>query len=115
MSPSLSLLAMAAPQGQDSAQSPFGFIGMILLFFAVMYVMSIRPQQRKEKERKAMLAELKKGDRVLFAGGLIGTVAQIKDKTAKIQVADNVRMEVARGAITAKIEDDADLEETPAA
>jgi len=115
MSTLLSSLAMAAPQGQQSSQSPFGFIGMILLFFGIMYVMTIRPQQRKEKERKAMLAELKKGDRVLFAGGLIGDIAQISEKTAKIKVADNVRMEVARGAITAKIEDDADLEDTPAA
>jgi len=115
MSHVYTLLAMGAPQGQEPGQSPFGFIGMILLFFAVMYVMSIRPQQRKEKERKAMLAELKKGDRVLFAGGLIGDIAQISDKTAKISVADNVRLEVARGAITAKIEDDADIEETPAA
>ena len=115
MSPFFTVLAMGAPQGQDAGQSPFGFIGMILLFFAVMYVMSIRPQQRKEKERKAMLAELKKGDKVLFAGGLIGDIAQISDKTAKITVADNVRLEVARGAITAKIEDEADIEETPAA
>jgi preprotein translocase subunit YajC len=115
MSSFFSVFAMAAPQGQDSGQSPFGFLGMILLFFAVMYVMSIRPQQRKEKERKAMLAELKKGDRVLFAGGLIGEIAQISDKTAKIKVADNVRMEVARGAITAKIDTESDLEEPPAA
>jgi len=115
MSSLFSLLAMGAPQGQEPGQSPFGFIGMILLFFGVMYVMSIRPQQRKEKERKAMLAELKKGDKVLFAGGLLGTIAQISDKTAKIEVADKVRLEVARGAITAKVEDDADLEDTPAA
>jgi preprotein translocase subunit YajC len=115
MTPLFSFIAMAAPQGQSSSQSPFGFVGMILLFFGVMYVMTIRPQQRKEKERRAMLAELKKGDKVLFAGGLIGDIAQITDKTAKIKIAENTRVEVARGAITAKVEDDADLEETPAA
>jgi len=115
MSSLLSVLAMAGPQGQDSQQSPFGFMGMMILFFVIMYVMMIRPQQRKEKERKAMLAELKKGDRVLFAGGLIGHIAQISEKTAKIKVADNLRLEVARGAITAKIENDGDLDETPAA
>jgi preprotein translocase subunit YajC len=105
-----SLLAMAGSQGQPS-QSPFGMIGMIALFFAVMYVMTIRPQQRKEKERQAMLNELKKGDRVLFAGGLIGEIAQITEKTAKIKVADNTRLEVARGSIRAKIDGDMDLEE----
>jgi len=81
----------------------------MVLFFAIMYVMMIRPQQRKEKERKAMLAELKKGDKVLFAGGLIGTIAQINDKTAKIKVADNMRLDVARGAITAVINGDEDV------
>jgi preprotein translocase subunit YajC len=101
--------AMAAPQGQDSQQSPYGFMGMMVLFFVIMYVMMIRPQQRKEKERKAMLAELKKGDKVLFAGGLIGSIAQISDKTAKIKVADNVRLDVARGAITAIINDEDDV------
>lgn len=101
--------AMAAPQGQNAQQSPFGFVGMMVLFFAIMYVMMIRPQQRKEKERKAMLAELKKGDKVLFAGGLIGSIAQIGEKTAKIKVADNVRLDVARGAITAVITGDEDV------
>jgi preprotein translocase subunit YajC len=102
-------IAMAAPQGQSSQQSPFGFVGMMVLFFGIMYVMMIRPQQRKEKERKAMLAELKKGDKVLFAGGLIGTIAQINDKTAKIKVADNMKLDVARGAITAVITSDEDV------
>ncbi|MEX2608014.1 MAG: preprotein translocase subunit YajC [Kiritimatiellia bacterium] len=101
--------AMAAPQGTDSPQSPYGFMGMMVLFFVIMYVMMIRPQQRKEKERKAMLAELKKGDKVLFAGGLIGSIAQIGDKTAKIKVSDNVRLDVARGAITAIITDEDDV------
>lgn len=104
-----SFFAMAAQQGANSQQSPYGFMGMMVLFFVIMYVMMIRPQQRKEKERKAMLAELKKGDKVLFAGGLIGSIAQISDKTAKIKVADNVRLDVARGAITAIITDEDDV------
>lgn len=103
------LIAMAAPQGQSSQQSPFGMVGMMVLFFVIMYVMMIRPQQRKEKERKAMLAELKKGDKVLFAGGLIGTIGQINDKTAKIKIAENVRLDVARGSITAIISGDEDV------
>ncbi len=104
-----SFFAMGAPQGTDSQQSPYGFMGMMVLFFIIFYMMTIRPQQRKEKERKAMLAELKKGDKVLFAGGLIGSIAQINDKAAKIKVADNVRLDVARGAITAIITDEDDV------
>jgi len=103
------LFAMTAPPGQESSQSPVSFFIMMILFFGIMYVMMIRPQQRKEKERRAMLAELKKGDKVLFAGGLIGVIAQIDTKTAKIKVADNLRLEVARGAITAVITDEDEL------
>lgn len=102
-------IAMGPPAGQESQQSPVSFFVMMLIFFGIMYVMMIRPQQRKEKARRAMLEELKKGDKVLFAGGLIGVIAQIDDKTAKIKVADNLRLEVARGAISAVITDEDEL------
>ena len=101
--------AMGAPAGPESQQSPISFFVMMILFFGIMYVMMIRPQQRKEKERRAMLEQLKKGDKVLFAGGLIGVVAQIDGKTAKIKVSENLRLEVARGAITAVITDEDEL------
>jgi len=114
MNPILNLIAMAG-QGQGTQQSPFGFVGMMILFAGVMYVMMIRPQQRKDKTRRAMLAELKKGDKVLFAGGLIGTIASINDKTAKIKVADNVRLDVARGAITSIVNSDEDVTDSAAA
>lgn len=106
-----SFIAMGPPPGQESQQSPISFFVMMLIFFGIMYVMMIRPQQRKEKARRAMLEELKKGDKVLFAGGLIGVIAQIDAKTAKIKVADNLRLEVARGAISAVITDEDELTE----
>jgi preprotein translocase subunit YajC len=93
-------LAMAPASGQ-SQQSPMHFMVMMGLFFAILYVMMIRPQQRKEKERKAMLANVKKGDRVLFSGGILGEVVQTEEKTLKIKIADNVRVEVTRGAVYA--------------
>ncbi|WFB36515.1 preprotein translocase subunit YajC [Kiritimatiellota bacterium B12222] len=105
-------IAMGGPQGADSQQSPLGMVVPMVLFFGIMYVMMIRPQQRKEKERKAMLNELKKGDKVLFAGGLIGTIAQINEKTANIKVAEGVRLDVARGGITAIITDDEDVNDS---
>jgi len=104
-------IAMAPPAGQQSSQSPVGTIVMIVLFFGIMYVMMIRPQQRKDKERREMLSQIKKGDRVLFAGGLIGEVAQLDEKTAKIKVADNLRLEVARGSITAVLTGEDDLQD----
>jgi preprotein translocase subunit YajC len=112
-----SFLAMAPASGQAQSQSPFSMVGMMVLFFLIMYVMMIRPQQRKEKERRAMLDAMKKGDRVLFAGGLIGSIAQIDGKIVKIKVADNLRLDVARGAITAILTGDDDVGDgtTPAA
>ena len=69
---------------------------MIVLF----YFMLIRPQKRREKERQALLAAVKTGDRVLFAGGLLGTVANVKEKTLVIKIADGVKVEVLRGAVS---------------
>jgi preprotein translocase subunit YajC len=101
-----SLFVAMAPASGQSQQSAFGFPGMMLIFFAILYVMMIRPQQRKEKERRALLANVKKGDRVLFSGGIVGEVVQTEEKTLKIKIADNVRVEVARGAINAVLAKD---------
>jgi len=68
--------------------------------FGLFYFMMIRPQQRKEKERLRMIAELRAGQRVVFAGGLIGTIAEARDTTFLIEIAPKVSVEVARAAVT---------------
>lgn len=105
-------IAMAPPAG-ESGQSPFGFTMMMFLFLAIMYVMMIRPQMRKEKERKSMLETMKKGDKVLLSGGIIGQIAQIDGKVVKVKVADNVRLEVVRGGISTILAEDEDLDNAP--
>ena len=101
----LSVAAAAAPAAPGGGSGGFGgmLIPMILIF-AVFYFMMIRPQQRKEKERRAMIDSLKTGERVLFSGGIIGTVSNVKDSTFVIKVADNVKIEVARGAVSRVLE-----------
>lgn len=97
----VSLLPMAA------AAPSKGLMDMMIpmaAIFGIMYFMLIRPQQRKEKERKALIENLKSGTRVLFCGGIIGTITNVKDATFIIKVADNVKIEVARGAVTRVIE-----------
>lgn len=106
------LIAMAPPSG-EAGQSPFGFTMMMFLFLAIMYVMMIRPQMRKEKERKAMLEQMKKGDKVLLSGGIIGQIAQIDGKIVKVKVADNVRLEVVKGGISMILSEDEDLDNAP--
>ncbi|MEM7396538.1 MAG: preprotein translocase subunit YajC [Verrucomicrobiota bacterium] len=86
-------------------------IGYFILMILIMYFILIRPQQRKEKERRALLASVKSGDRVLFGGGILGTVTNVKEKILTIRVAEKTKIEVARGAVTqvlAKDEEPAD-------
>lgn len=88
--------ASAAPAQQGSGWS---MLVPMLLIFAIFYFMMIRPQQRKEKERRKMIDELRAGARVVFAGGLIGTVKEANEKTFKIEISNGVVVEVARGSV----------------
>lgn len=92
--------AMAAPSGQGGSDfnTLMGFLPMILIF-AVFYFLLIRPQQKKAREHKAMLENLKKGDSVLTQGGIFGKVVGISDQVVTLEVADKVRIRVSRGHI----------------
>ena len=92
----------AAPATAPATQSAGGGMSMfvpMLLIFALFYFMMIKPQQRKEKERRQMIADLRADARVVFAGGLIGTIVEAKETTFKIKIADGVVVEVARNAV----------------
>ena len=71
----------------------------MVLFMAIIYFAMLRPQQRKEKERRKMIETLRAGQRVLFAGGFIGTISEAREHTFMIEVARGVAVEVARGAV----------------
>ena len=58
----------------------------------------------REKERQALLASVKTGDRVLFAGGFLGTVSNVKEKTLTVKIAEGVKVEIARGAVAQVLE-----------
>ena len=84
------------------AQQPGG-MGMLvpmLLILARFYFMMIRPQQRKEKERRKMIEELRAGARVVFAGGFIGTIKEAREKTFLIEIAPGVSIEIARESVS---------------
>ena len=102
------LFAQAAQEAAKPAAQQGGGMGMLvpmLLIFAIFYFMMIRPQQRKEKERRKMIEELRAGARVVFAGGLIGTIREAKDKTFMIEIAPGVSVEVARSSVVGVAED----------
>ncbi len=74
----------------------------LVLIFGVFYFLLIRPQQTRQKEMKAMLAALRRGDRVVTAGGILGTVQRVKEGADEVEVdiAPNVRVTVMRDTIT---------------
>lgn len=97
------LLAMAPPSDGGGGG---GFISTIIMFgaiFLIFYFMIIRPQQKRAKERDKLLSNLQKGDKVVTSGGLHGVIAGLDEKTALIQVAENVKMKFERSAITTVI------------
>ncbi|MCX6993386.1 MAG: preprotein translocase subunit YajC [Kiritimatiellaeota bacterium] len=95
--------------GQQAQSSPVMMIGWLVIMVGLFYFMMIRPQQRKEKERRALIAGVKSGDRVVFGGGLIGTVANIKETVLVVKVAENTKLEVLRSSVTRVIQKDEDL------
>ncbi len=88
--------ATPAPQPQ---QSGFGMFVPMLIILALFYFMMIRPQQRKEKERRKMIDELKAGKKVVFAGGIFGTIVEATEKTFTVETASGVKMEILRACV----------------
>ena len=98
-------LAQSAPASGAPA-SPFGqglqsFVP-ILLIFGVLFLLVIRPQQKKAKQLQQMLSELKPGDVVVTQGGIIGKITGIRDIEVTLEVQQGVRLKVLRSAITNK-------------
>jgi preprotein translocase subunit YajC len=103
MSLLLFTIAEAAPAAAPKG-SPLQFPIMMLLLFGVMYFMMIRPQRRREKDRKAMIAAVKTGDRVLLTSGILGQVSNVKDTTLVVRIADSTKVEVVKAAISQVLE-----------
>ena len=88
----LLLLALRQRRPQRSDIGPLALV-------AIMYFLMIRPQMKRAKEHRAMLEALSKGDEVLTNGGLAGVVTDIGDNFITIEVAENVRIRVQKGAV----------------
>jgi preprotein translocase subunit YajC len=76
-----------------------GPIPMLVLMFVIFYFLLIRPQQKKAKAHKAMLGNIKKGDKILTNGGIFGRVTGLDDQTLTLEIAPQVRIKVSRGHI----------------
>jgi preprotein translocase subunit YajC len=72
---------------------------MMVVIFAIFYFILIRPQQKKMKEHKKMVAELKKGDRIVTAGGIYGTVENTTTETLTVKIAEGVKVKITRSSV----------------
>ena len=93
------LMMVAQAEGGGGMGGMGGMLLPMVLIFGIMYFMMIRPQQRKEKERQKTISELRAGERIMFSGGLIGTVTEVRQHTFMVEVANKVNIEIARGAV----------------
>ena len=91
-------IADAHAQGGGGGDPTFSFI-MLIALFAVFYFVLIRPQSKRQKEHKAMVASLSKGDEVVTNGGLLGKITNVGDSFVTIEVADGLKVKVQRMAV----------------
>jgi preprotein translocase subunit YajC len=92
--------AFAQTAGAGAGSAFASFIPLILIF-AIMYFLLIRPQQKKMKEHKAMVEALRRGDQVLTQGGIVGKVTKVQeDGLIEVEIADGVKVKVLRHTIT---------------
>jgi preprotein translocase subunit YajC len=95
----------AAPAGGNPTGSMISTLVTFGLVFVIFYFLIIRPQNKKQKEAKAMIEAVKKGDKVITAGGVHAIVYTVKEKTVILKVDENTKMEFSKSAI-ASVEKD---------
>lgn len=90
--------SFGAAGGQGGGNQWMSFLPLILLF-VVFYFLLIRPQQKRAKQQKQFIENLKKGDDVVTSGGLYGKITGLTDTTVTIEIAEKVRVKVAKNAV----------------
>ncbi len=91
--------AYAQTAGAGAAGGFISFVPIILIF-AIMYFLLIRPQQKKVKEHAAMVEAVRKGDQIITQGGIVGKVAKVKDDgELELEIADGVKVRVIQSTI----------------
>ncbi len=87
------------------SQSVIGQFLPLIILFAIFYFLIIRPQQKQQKEHKEMLASLKKGDRIVTAGGLIAEVVKPEEDFIKIKLNDETIVRLEKSFVSRKLDD----------
>jgi preprotein translocase subunit YajC len=90
-------MAEGAPAAQGGGYEMFI---MIAIFFAIMYFMIIRPQQKRSKDHRKLLSSLSKGDEVVTSGGMLGKILKVGDNSIKVEIAEGVAIKVQKDSIS---------------
>jgi len=96
----LAQAATSSPEGAPAGAGSFGMLVPMILIFVIMYFLMIRPQQKRQKEHQKLVSTLKTGDKIVTNAGIHGIIANVKESTVLVKVADNVKIEFDRAAIT---------------
>jgi len=95
---------LAQAQSAAPQQVPGGGIGSffvpLIFIFIIMYFVMIRPQKKRQEQQQKLIASLKTGDKVVTNAGIHGLISNVKDNTVLVKVADNVKIEMDKAAIT---------------
>ena len=103
-------LFLAQAQSAPAPSSPVGGIGSFVPFifiFIIMYFVMIRPQKKRQEQQQKLIASIKTGDRVVTSAGIHGLISNVKDTTVIVKVADNVKIEMEKSAITTVLKPEA--------
>ena len=107
------MITLAYAMGGAPGGGDWGFIITMAVIFVIFYFLLIRPQQKKQKELKAMLDNLAYGDTVMTTGGIHGKITGLADAVITLEIADKVRIKVARSAIGAVLQKSGSATPTP--
>ena len=96
------MFALYFAQAQAPASPGAGLVGLLpfVFIFVIMYYVMLRPQLRRQKDQARLVAALKTGDRVVTSSGIHGLISNEKDTTVIVKVADNVKVEMEKTAVT---------------
>lgn len=91
-----------AQSGQPASGGGYQMLFMLVAIFAIFYFLMIRPESKRRKERQQMIDSLQRNDKVVTIGGLYGEIQDVHDDRVVIRIAENVKVEVAKSAISSK-------------
>ena len=92
------------PANPEGGASPLSMLIPIVGMLAIFYLLLIRPQQKRQKETQKMIEAVKKGDRIVTASGLYGSVVGVKENIVVLKIAENVKVEMLKSAISGVVE-----------